>query len=380
VLDTTTGRLEYCTAGHPPPLVVRPDTRRSRYLGHSGAAPLATTGEMGIAEDHLDCGDLVLLYSDGIVQRPGRSHASSTVELGQVMLDAATAPGPSGPADHVCDEVLQLTTGSRGYADDVVLLVAEVTEPLEELHLDLPADETAVPVALEALDAWLESVRVRDLDHTVVQHAADELVSNVVDHAYGHGIGASRHGRLALDASLLGSGEVSMRVSDVGRWLAPGVDSQGRGLRIVRGMVDHLHVSGADQGTTATVRHRLSRPAPMLTGSDRWSGWRAPSLETVDAFTLVREGARLRLTGALDPAHMDDLRGALAEAPGSGPLVLDLTGVSRVPSTAVQALFAEQDGAEQRDQELVLFAPAGSPAQQVLELARLPYVLVDPDL
>ncbi len=107
VLDTATGRLEYCTAGHPPPLVVRPDAGLSRYLRHSGAAPLATTGEMTVAEDHVDCGDLVVLYTNGIMARPGRNLANSTVELGQVAVDARqSGPGSMGRADRVCEQAL----------------------------------------------------------------------------------------------------------------------------------------------------------------------------------------------------------------------------------------------------------------------------------
>ena len=72
VLDPASGRLEYCTAGTRRPSSWGRDGR-SRYLRHSGAAPLATTGEMTMARDRVECGDLVVLYTDGILARPGRT-------------------------------------------------------------------------------------------------------------------------------------------------------------------------------------------------------------------------------------------------------------------------------------------------------------------
>jgi hypothetical protein len=54
--------------------------------------------------------------------------------------------------------------------------------------------------------------------------------------------------------------------------------------------------------------------------------------------------------------------------------------VTRLPSSAVQALHRARRDAADRGQDLVLYAPAGTTAQQVLELVRLPYVLTEPGL
>lgn len=382
VLDTGSGRVEYCTAGHPPPLVVRPDLGRSRYLPHSGAAPLATTGEMTVAADHVDCGDIVVLYTNGILARPGRTPAASTVELGQLAVDAAAEPDlsvSSGPADRVCERVLELTTGRAGYSDDIAVLAAEVTETAPPLSLDLPADAHAVPIVIDALAEWLESMRVRDLDHIVVQHAVDELVTNIVEHAYSWAPDSIGTGWLTIDAELLASGDVQIRFTDTGRWRqASDETTRGRGLAIVRGMVDRLLVRRAETGTVATVRHRLSRPARMLTGVTTPAGRGREHLETKEQFALTTDVARLRLAGPLDAGHLDDLRGAMAAALEPERVVLDLAGVTRMPSAAVQALHLARQGAADRGQELVLYAPAGTTAQHVLELVRLPYVLTDP--
>ena len=374
VLDPATGQLEYCTAGHPPPLVVSPDGR-SRYLRHSGAAPLATTGEMRVAADHLEEGDLVVLYTDGILERPGRSPAASTVELGQMAADAAAGPHPprsSGPAERVCQQALEGMTRRSGYADDIALLVAQVTGPPAPLHLDLVADHRALPTVLEALATWLESMRVRELDHIVVQHAVEELVTNVVEHAYPT---TGSPGWLMVDAALLPAGDVEIRFIDGGVWVPPYAGgARGRGLSMVRGMVDRLVVRGGDDGTVAIVRHRLSRPAWMLTGASTAGGPQRP--ERDEGFTFAADAGGLHLTGSLDHTALDDLRGALDDVAQSGRVVvLDLEGVTRLPSSAVQALHVASRDAADRGQDLVLYAPAGTTAQQVLELVRLPYVL-----
>jgi anti-sigma regulatory factor (Ser/Thr protein kinase)/anti-anti-sigma regulatory factor len=335
-----------------------------------------------VATDQVDCGDLLVLYTDGMLARPGRTPAASTVELGQLAVDAAAEPDQSvwsGPADRVCERTLELTTGRSGYSDDIAVLAAEVTEAASPVHLDLSADGDAVTVVIDALAEWLESMRVRDLDHIVVSHAVDELVTNIVEHAYSPGPDAVGPGRLTVDAELLPTGDVQIRFADTGRWRPQsGGTSRGRGLAIVRGMVDRLLVRGAETGTVATVRHRLSRPARMLTGETTPAGRREDDAASEDGFELTTQDARLHLAGPLDAGNLDDLRGAMAEALEPERVVLDLARVTRVPSAAVQALHLARQGAADRGQELVLYAPAGTTAQHVLELVRLPYVLTDP--
>ena len=237
-----------------------------------------------------------------------------------------------------------------------------------------------MPAVLDALAEWLESMRVRDLDHIVVQHAVDELVSNVVDHAYPAGAEPPSGHRITVDAELLATGDLQVRFTDAGRWLPPTTGAgRGRGLPIVRGMVDRLEVTGGESGTVATVQHRLSRPAPMLTGVATAVGRRSDAAASDEEFVLAIDGPRLRVAGPLDSVHVDDLRGTITEAVvGAMPLVVDLAGVTRLSSAAVQALHGAQQDAAARSQDLVVYAPPGTTAQHVLELVRLPYVLTDP--
>jgi Stage II sporulation protein E (SpoIIE) len=69
-LDVRTGQLEWLSAGHPPPLVLR-DDRRVHALRTTPATPLgvpAHAGDAVVARDRLEPGDLLLLYSDGLTE------------------------------------------------------------------------------------------------------------------------------------------------------------------------------------------------------------------------------------------------------------------------------------------------------------------------
>lgn len=88
VVDPVSGEVAYCTAGHPPPLLVTPGGE-ARYLPGTGGTPLATGGSFPVGTARLEPGDLLLLYTDGILERPGRSHPESAAELAAVAADSA---------------------------------------------------------------------------------------------------------------------------------------------------------------------------------------------------------------------------------------------------------------------------------------------------
>ena len=116
-IDPRTGLVDYCTAGHPPPLVVTA-TGHTRFLVPTGAGPLATDAGLATRHDRLEPADLLLLYSDGLLHRPGTTATRSTVELSSAVADAATGRPPAGAsaraADHVCALTLdQLVHGRR---------------------------------------------------------------------------------------------------------------------------------------------------------------------------------------------------------------------------------------------------------------------------
>ena len=96
-----------------------------------------------------------------------------------------------------------------------------------------------------------------------VEHALGELMANAIKHAYA----GTRAGQrtVAVDADLDPGGDLVCTVRDTGRWQTAGPSEDGgRGLALVRGLVDSLRLESDAGGTTARFRHRLGRPAQLL--------------------------------------------------------------------------------------------------------------------
>ncbi|PJJ56141.1 histidine kinase-like protein [Mumia flava] len=363
VVDPRDGRLEYATAGHPDPVVVtseaqvRPLTEaRSPVLGRSRAHTTAT--------DALAPGDVLILCTDGILDRQHVGPARSVEELAQLLAPHVSGRAPDDRA-RLVDRVarLGLETFGRGSVpvDDLALLVA--ARAPHPPGLDIGVGEAAeTPVhARTALARWLESFQVRAVDQIAVLHAVHELVVNALEHAYPSGDGTVR-----VTAEVAPDGTLTCRVADHGRWAARAGDGGGRGLAMASGLVDELVIDRTADGTTATVRHRLTRPAHLfLAATDDRRG------ENADMpFTAAIEDRRIRLVGAVDESAADELGVILrAHAGNADPVTIDLTAVDLLGSAALRLI----DDALVTGPELRVVAPAGSVAEQVLDASGLPW-------
>src|SRR6201996_6365810 len=126
-LEFATGEFQYCTAGLPPPLLVSADAG-SRYVEPSGAGPLGSGTGFPVRTELVGVGDVILLYTDGLIERPGRPLEASTAEFAELAANVASGvsgfvmDAPNRPIDRICSETLELLLRSTGYTDDVTLL------------------------------------------------------------------------------------------------------------------------------------------------------------------------------------------------------------------------------------------------------------------
>lgn len=113
--------LQYCVAGHPPPIVVHPDGR-VEVLDQGAADPLLGIGHLGRRRHRctLEDGSLLVLYTDGLVER-----RDQPVDEGIAILVQALGELAGADPDTVRDKVLARMLPARA-EDDVALLVLAV--------------------------------------------------------------------------------------------------------------------------------------------------------------------------------------------------------------------------------------------------------------
>lgn len=391
VLDPGEGTLRYTTCGHPPPLIVAADGSRSEFLDGTGTGPLGTGSAPVLATTMLHPGELVLLYSDGLIDRPNRTISEGMAELAAVAADAvANRALPAGaaptPAERVCQLTVELLTRT-GYADDVTTLAAQrLAEPVPVLRLDLPNRLDSVTAARRGLGEWLDRIDAAPDDKDALQLAVTEVVTNAVEHAYRPGLPA--RWRFAPHCATTGTWNARSPITGCGSRRIPAVAHRGHGLMVAGHLVDNMVVdhpprppraAGAPSGTTGTVvtlRYRLRRPAILASDASRHAARYAA--EPPFAVDLGGDGgaAHAGVCGPVDITCADRLARQLLSASRGGtlPLTVDLTGVTHLASAGVRALYQVRERLAAHQQDLTLIAAPGSSAGIVLELVRLPHV------
>lgn len=123
-LDPARGRAVMARAGHPPPLLRRPDgavrvldLAGGPLLGIDASATYPTT-EVALAP-----GSVLALYTDGLVESPGIDIEDSLVELGALLREIGDLP-----MEQLADELVRHSAAARARADDVALLLLRVRE------------------------------------------------------------------------------------------------------------------------------------------------------------------------------------------------------------------------------------------------------------
>ncbi|MFB9907545.1 SpoIIE family protein phosphatase [Allokutzneria oryzae] len=248
VVDPADGTLRYSNAGHPPPILAHPD--RTRELLTDRSLPLAVAAGRSRPETktQLRPGSTLLLYTDGLIERRDVPVLDGIGAAERVVLDsAALRPG------ELADRLLAELVPPVGHDDDIAVLVYR--HPPEPLLLDLPARADQLAVMRGRLRAWLATADVPASVAEAVVVAVCEACTNAMEHGYG----GDSDKRVRASARLDG-GHIAIVVSDQGRWRTPDPSpgERGRGVRMMRALMDTVVIDSSDSGTTVRMRRRRS--------------------------------------------------------------------------------------------------------------------------
>lgn len=121
IFDPASGALRYTNAGHPPPLLVSAGGA-AHYLEDAPAPPMGVmeSPSFGQRTMQLDPGWTLLLYTDGLIEKP-----TEVLDVGLDRLRAAVAAGSaSSDVDALCEHVIGTLVGPEADTDDDVTMIA----------------------------------------------------------------------------------------------------------------------------------------------------------------------------------------------------------------------------------------------------------------
>ncbi|MEO8106247.1 MAG: SpoIIE family protein phosphatase [Actinomycetes bacterium] len=179
--DPSSGKLQWASAGHIPPVLVR--RRRGVAdveISEDGqGAPLGVGAQWPMGERRLVDGDVLLLISDGLVEDRQRTLDRGFEQLRQVCSDL-----PTQSAAEVCDHVLGRMVDQDSLADDVTLLCLKIDVGHEDVRWTLPADPASVGRARFHIQTELARLAVEDPEVIeTVMLLTSELATNAMRHS-----------------------------------------------------------------------------------------------------------------------------------------------------------------------------------------------------
>ncbi|MFN2615856.1 MAG: SpoIIE family protein phosphatase [Thermoleophilaceae bacterium] len=246
VLDPAEATLCWVNAGHLPPMVIVGEGL-PHYLEGGRSVPLGVLPFPGFeaVEVAIEPGASVVLYTDGLVERPGVHLDQALEHLAQVVKDAPGEP------EALCDHVLSAMVPERGAPDDVALLVLRSVPMADDFSVELPTAPEALASMRSLLRRWLHHAEGSDQEIAEITTACGEAATNAIEHAGSVGrtpfeVVGRLHGR-----------QVEITVRDRGAWRDPRDDDQGRGLSLMRALMDDVQVDPGPKGTIVRLRRRL---------------------------------------------------------------------------------------------------------------------------
>lgn len=255
-LDIASGGLTWCSAGHPPPAVVRPGAPAG-WIEGPVAPPLgAMFGQQPTeSQTALPPDARLVLYTDGLVER-----RETQLDVGMPELLALLEANAGADAEQLVSRIVGRSAG--GSADDVAVVVMHRLPVAEQgsaavgdarLEVEVPAAPRSAAQVRRAVRDLLDEAGVDDDVAFELLIGLSEAVNNAVEHA----VDPTRDVvvvRAEVDAT---ARRVRLEVQDFGQWRErrPSMD-RGHGATLM-GLGGEVRVLPGDAGTLVTLERDL---------------------------------------------------------------------------------------------------------------------------
>jgi anti-anti-sigma factor len=390
VLDGESGELHYASAGHERPLLRRVGGTTSVLVLEGGPAlGLGAEGGFPVWVGHLAPGDALVLCTDGVSEAFDAAGVAFGLERFRQVVAETPADALGTLPPRLVEAVGRFSAGG-GPRDDLALLAVQYLPP--DIEVDARGPESwrlSVRSEAEAVGRarhWIETIlRARDVPLARVHDCAlatEELLANVVTHAYGGQPGR----RASVELRLLPE-EIQIRFEDVGppfnplERAAPDLDAPiaerpvgGLGLVLVRHLVERWEY--AREGATNVVTLYWGRPAEPPAGGSLEPAPPPGADERMELdIEISRPGPaerRVTLRGRLDSVTAPRLEAELApvlDRPTVTSLVLRLQDLEYMSSAGIRCVVRARKVVEARGGRVAI-VDAQPSVRRVLEIVK----------
>jgi anti-sigma regulatory factor (Ser/Thr protein kinase) len=265
VLDPERAVLEYANAGHVPPVVYRASTSSVEWLGEGGI-PLGIEDDARYKSGRVELypGDMAVFYTDGVTEAPRNGKPFGQGRLTDLISEYGV--GTPGELVQAIRRGVESWAGNE-LRDDIALLIFQITpdrqlaEPVREIVL--PNEPSRISEIRRFVGAFLADLRAPVETSSEILLAVGEAAGNAYRHGRGNGGRSEIRVRCEYDRP-----DFSVQVADdgpgfdpdeVARRGAPDPLAQGgRGLFLMRELMDGVDLETSGSGTTVTLNRSLS--------------------------------------------------------------------------------------------------------------------------
>jgi len=266
VLEISTCSLTYVNAGHNPPMLLR-----GKQTGDRGFDFLVSQPDLVLAamEDtrynchriQLEKGDMLFLYTDGIVEAEDSDGGFYGKERMKTFLDANASQSLRKILSNFRNDIEIFTNGIE-QSDDITMLALRISNTTESAQpqLTIGADISNLSILTEFIGRELKAANCPARERGHVELAAEEIFVNIANYAYRDGDRAN--GDVTVNCrtrDIHGKTEVTFAFSDRGCPFNPLEHSEpditlpiekrepgGLGILIARKIIDIIHYSRED--------------------------------------------------------------------------------------------------------------------------------------